>query len=84
MVACPALVTELAGVLRRDRFRRYLSLEDVDGYTGSLLLIGAAVPTYPATNRWSDANRAGGMMGQSSQGRCRDRGPRVRLSISLR
>lgn len=36
VVACPALVAELAGVLRRDRFRRYLSLEEVDEYTGEV------------------------------------------------
>jgi putative PIN family toxin of toxin-antitoxin system len=36
VVACPALVTELASVLRRDRFRRYLSLEEVDEYAGEI------------------------------------------------
>lgn len=32
VVACPALLAELGGVLRRDRFRRYLSLDEVDEY----------------------------------------------------
>jgi putative PIN family toxin of toxin-antitoxin system len=36
VVACPALVAELTGVLRRDRFRRYLSLEEVDEYSGEI------------------------------------------------
>ena len=32
VVACRGLLTELGDVLRRDRFRRYLSLEEVDEY----------------------------------------------------
>ena len=36
VIACPALVAELASVLRRDRFRRYLSLEEVDEYAGEI------------------------------------------------
>lgn len=32
VVACPALLAELGGVLRRDRFRRYLSLDEVGEY----------------------------------------------------
>ncbi len=31
-VACGMLLVELGGVLRRDRFRRYLSLDEVDAY----------------------------------------------------
>ncbi len=31
-VACDKLLVELGGVLRRDRFRRYISLEEVDDY----------------------------------------------------
>lgn len=36
VVACPALLAELAGVLRRSRFRRYLSLEEVDESVGGI------------------------------------------------
>lgn len=36
VVACPALVAELGGVLRRDRFRRYLSLDEVDEYASEI------------------------------------------------
>ncbi len=32
VVACRGLLTELGHVLRRDRFRRYLSLDEVDQY----------------------------------------------------
>ncbi len=31
-VACDKLLVELGSVLRRDRFRRYISLEEVDDY----------------------------------------------------
>lgn len=35
-VACPGLLAELGDVLRRDRFRRFLSLEEVDDYVGEI------------------------------------------------
>jgi len=36
VVAGPGLLSELGGVLRRDRFRRYLSLREVDEYLAEL------------------------------------------------
>jgi uncharacterized protein len=35
-VVSPELLDELRGVLRRDKFRRYLSLEEVDDYLAEL------------------------------------------------
>ncbi|MGI8776781.1 MAG: putative toxin-antitoxin system toxin component, PIN family [Acidimicrobiales bacterium] len=35
-VACPGLLAELGDVLRRDRFRRFLSLDEVDDYVGEI------------------------------------------------
>ena len=35
-IACATLLTELGGVLRRDRFRRYLSLDEVDAYLSEI------------------------------------------------
>ena len=35
-VACPGLLAELGDVLRRDRFRRFLSLEEVDDCVGEI------------------------------------------------
>ncbi len=36
LVACPVLLAELAGVLRRNRFRRYFSLDGVDDYVSEI------------------------------------------------
>lgn len=35
-IACAGLLAELGDVLRRDRFRRFLSLEEVDEYIGEI------------------------------------------------
>ena len=54
-VACPALLGEVAAVLRRDRLRRFLSIEEARRFVADLagvLTLSADPPTpYPAVCR---------------------------------
>jgi putative PIN family toxin of toxin-antitoxin system len=44
VVLCPHLLAELEGVLRRDRFRRYVSIEDVDRHVNAVANLGTMAP----------------------------------------
>lgn len=44
VVLCPRLVSEFEGVLRRDRFRRYLPVEDVERHVVALGGLGTFAP----------------------------------------
>jgi putative PIN family toxin of toxin-antitoxin system len=46
-VTCPALLRELEDVLRRPRFRRYLSAEDVSAYVALIGLVSSPQPDPP-------------------------------------
>jgi len=43
LVACPALIDELARVLRRERFRSYLSIEDSIRYVEAVARLATSV-----------------------------------------
>jgi putative PIN family toxin of toxin-antitoxin system len=47
LVTCPALLQELADVLQRPRFRRYLSEEEVSVYLTLVGLVGTTQPDPP-------------------------------------
>jgi len=50
-VASGRLITELADVLRRDRFRKYLSLEEVEEYVAEIKAVCRTVDDPGLVNR---------------------------------
>ena len=58
LVVSPHLLAELLGVLRRERFRRYLTIEEVEGYVSGLAsrgeMLADPVGVAPITRDPSD------------------------------
>ncbi len=69
LVACPALLDELGRVLRRERFRSYLSIEDSIRYVEAIgrLATSVANPTQvPSATRDRDDDYLVALLGSSA------------------
>ena len=69
LVACPALIDELARVLERERFRPYLSIEDSIRYVEAIgrLATSVANPTQvPSATRDRDDDYLVALLGSSA------------------
>ena len=69
LVACPALIDELARVLRRERFRSYLSIEDSIRYVEAVARLATSVanPTQvPSATRDRNDDYLVALLGSSA------------------